>query len=219
MSLILDALRKAESERERESVPGLNTQPVPPLSLEIAEPARPKRWLWLATGLGGALLVAVTWLLASRESPRSAERVAAVDSTTNPMPAAPAPAPVAAPVPPPNALMPEPTREVAVPAPWPQETRKRNAKAPDKMEQAAAAPNDAPAVYTRDQLPENIRATLPPLAVSGSIYSSTPANRSLILDGRLLRENDQVTSDLVLEEIHLKTAVLRIRGYRFEIRY
>ena len=217
MSLILDALRKAESERERETVPGLNTQPVPPLSLEIPAPVPRKSWLWLALGLGATLLVAVTWLLASRDSPRPPERMAAADTTMASAPAATIPPP--APVLPPNAVTPEPTREVAAPAPWPQETRKRPAKAADNAQQVATAPSDAPAVYTREQLPENIRTTLPPLAVSGSIYSSTPANRSLILDGRLLRENDQVTSDLVLEEIRLKTAVLRIRGYRFEIRY
>jgi len=218
VSLILDALRKAESERERETVPGLNTQPIPPLSLEIPEPVRRKSWLWLALGLGATLLVAVTWLLASRDSARPAERMAAAESTMASAPAAPA-APAPAPVPPPNALTPEPAREVAAPAPWPQETRKRPAKASDNTQQVAVAPSDAPPVYTREQLPENIRATLPPLAVSGSIYSSMAANRSLILDGRLLRENDQVTSDLVLEEIRLKTAVLRIHGYRFEIRY
>jgi hypothetical protein len=35
----------------------------------------------------------------------------------------------------------------------------------------------------------------------------------------LYRENEQLSADLLLEEIRQKTAVLRFRGYRFEIRY
>jgi len=205
LSLILDALRKADSERERESVPGLHTQPVPPLSLEqVAAPARPKPWLWIALGVGVGLLVSIAWYFAGRETPRPpVERAAS------------APDPVAPPpIPAPNAVAPEPARDIAAPAPWPAQERKTATK-PD----VAAAPSAVPAVYAREQLPDNIRAALPPLAVGGSIYSSTPANRSLILDGRLYRENEQLSVDLLLEEIRQKTAVLRFRGYRFEIRY
>jgi len=68
-------------------------------------------------------------------------------------------------------------------------------------------------------LPENLRAQLPPLVVSGSIYSSNPADRSLILDGRLLREKDRLAPDLVLETIGARIAVLQFKGVRFEIAY
>lgn len=206
MSLILDALRKADSERERESVPGLHTQPVPPLSLEAPAPVQPKPWLWIGIGLGAGLLVAVTWYAIGRESPPAAARPAPAETAA--VPYAPPPAPVAVP----NAIAPEP-REVAAPAPWPgQDQRKAATKAPESA-------GGTPAVYTRDQLPESVRASLPPLAVGGSMYSSTPANRSLILDGRLYREKDELSSDLQLEVIGQKTAVLRFKSYRFEIRY
>jgi len=212
VSLILDALRKADSERARESVPGLHTQPVPPLSLEqVATTARPKPWLWIALGLGAGLLIALVWFFAARDSPRLVVERPQPGPPVATLPGAPEP------VAPPNATAPEPVREVAEPAPWPAPERKAPPKAAAKAEApAAGAP---PAAYTREQLPENVRAALPPLAVGGSIYSSTPANRSLILDGRLYRESDQLSADLTLEEIGLKTAVLRFRGYRFEIRY
>jgi len=212
VSLILDALRKADSERERETVPGLHTQPVPALSLETAAPARPMPWWWVGLGAGAVLLVALAWYVIGREAARPAERSpAAPDALATPAPAAA----------PPNALAAEPSREVAAPAPWPtQENRKAAVKGPGKAEPAVApAPAGMPAVYAREQLPDNVRAALPPLAVGGSIYSSTPTSRSLILDGKLFRENDQVSTDLLLEEIRLKTAVLKFRGYRFEIRY
>lgn len=69
----------------------------------------------------------------------------------------------------------------------------------------------------REQLPENVRSQLPPLAVGGSIYSSSAADRSLIVDGRILRENDRLNADLTLEQIRPKSAVFRFRGYRFEV--
>jgi general secretion pathway protein B len=211
VSLILDALRKADSEREREAVPGLHTQPVPSLSLQDAAiPTRPKRFLWIAVGVGVGVLVSLAWYFAGRETPRPpVERpLPATDPVATPGTHPPVPAP--------NAIAPEP-REVAPPAPWPAPDRKSAAKA--AKSEPAATPETLPAVYAREQLPDNIRSALPPLAVGGSIYSSTPANRSLILDGRLYRENEQLSADLMLEEIRLKTAVLRYRGYRFEIRY
>ena len=207
MSLILDALRKADSERERKSVPGLHTQPVPQLSLEAPVPVRPKRWLWIALGVGVGLLASLAWYFLGRDTARPpVERsVPAPDHVAG---IAAAPAPVA----PPNAVVPEPVRELAPPAPWPVPERKASGK-------AGSPASATPAVYAREQLPDNVRAALPPLAVGGSIYSSTPASRSLILDGRLYRESDQLSSDLQLEEIGQKTAVLRFKGYRFEIRY
>lgn len=209
MSLILDALRKADSEREREAVPGLHTQPMPTLSMEAPAAARPKRWLWIATGAAiGVLVVAFAASYFGGDAPRPVARAA---PEPMPAPAAPAAPAVAAP----NAIATEPPREIAPPAPWPQEGRKpATARSTAKAEAAGV-----PAVYAREQLPDNIRAALPPLAVGGSIYSTTAANRSLILDGRLYRENEQLSGDLLLEEIGLKTAVLRFKGYRFEIRY
>jgi general secretion pathway protein B len=49
--------------------------------------------------------------------------------------------------------------------------------------------------------------------------SPDPAARMLIVNGRLLREGDSVASDLVLERIALRSAVLRWRGQRIEVRY
>ena len=72
-------------------------------------------------------------------------------------------------------------------------------------------------VYTREQLPPNIRAELPQFSVGGSIYSPVPAARSLIVNGQLFREKDRLNQDLTLEEIKLKAAVFSFRGYRFEV--
>jgi len=60
MSYILDALRRADAERERGVVPGLHAQPD---IAELAPAARARRPLLLAAAGGGALLIAIVALL------------------------------------------------------------------------------------------------------------------------------------------------------------
>jgi general secretion pathway protein B len=95
MSYILDALRRADAERERGAVPGLHAHGLP----ADAPPAtRDVRSLALAAGAAGALLVAVVVVLVFgpwRAQPAQAP-VAAADPA--PRPAAPVPAPQATPL-------------------------------------------------------------------------------------------------------------------------
>lgn len=205
MSMILDALRKADSERERGAVPGLHAQPVSPPSIDAAPPARARPWHWIAIGVLAVLLVSLAGYFVGRE----VQPPAANAAIEKPPVAAALPSPPA--VLPPESSKPEP---VAQAAPWPApETRSAPANpqpAPD------AAPAEA-VVYAREQLPDSVRAALPPLTFGGSMYSSNPVNRSLVVNGGLYRENDQVAADLVLEQIKPKAAVFRFRGYRFEM--
>lgn len=121
---------------------------------------------------------------------------------------------------------------MAEPAPWPQPARR---KAPETSVSATPAPAPAPAradaktiqpaptapveppIYAREQLPQNIQAELPTLTIGGSIYSPNAPDRSLIVNGKLFRENQQLTANLSLEQIRQKSAILRYKGYRFEI--
>lgn len=239
MSLILDALRRADSERERErgAVPGLHAQQVPAHVPAAAPRARRGPWLWLmlimATGLTAAF---AAWLIIGREAPRQtaastaappAAAASSVAAAGDPAPAAAAVVPAAAP-PGPRAIPPQP-QPVAEPAPWPaQEAARRPpaaaiAAVPAGRGPEAKAVQSAPSaaaevpITPRSQLPENIRAQLPPLAVGGSIYSASAPDRSVIIDGRILRENDRLNADLTLEQIRPRSAVLSYRGHRFEI--
>ena len=97
MSYILDALRKADAERDRGNVPGIHAQPSFGGAMPTRAPADAKPWLWLAAGaLAVLIVVALAWYLMS-PSPTAA---VATPITTAPVLAAPAPvtpAPVAAP--------------------------------------------------------------------------------------------------------------------------
>ena len=51
------------------------------------------------------------------------------------------------------------------------------------------------------------------------MYSDNAASRFLIINGQILHESDKVTPELTLEQIKLKAAVLRYKGYRYGISY
>jgi general secretion pathway protein B len=130
VSLILDALRKADAERERGNVPSLHSQPVVSMSAEapLMAQARPK-WLWIAIGLAAGLAAAAMWVVLVRDTAGPATAVAV---------GAPPVVPVAQPMPPPAA---EPrvdgvaalpaaaaridSQPAAGPAPWPQPEQRR----------------------------------------------------------------------------------------------
>jgi general secretion pathway protein B len=224
VSLILDALRKADAERERGSVPSLHSQPVTPPS--TGTPPKPRvrpNWLWIAVGVAVGLAGAATWVMVGRDAarpgpPAAREEPAQPGASSGSAPAA----PVASAVPPPGAAAAVGDEQaIAEPAPWRQPVERKaprpDAKDTKQVAEPVAAPTAAAAVVSREQLPPQIRAELPQLAIGGSMYSTNPASRSLIINGQLYREKDRLTQDLSLEEIKLKGAVFNFRGHRFEV--
>lgn len=70
-----------------------------------------------------------------------------------------------------------------------------------------------------DELPEDVRRQLPNFSINGSKYSDTPASRILIINGQVFHEGDRLTPELTLEQIKVKAAVLRFRGYRYSMTF
>ncbi|MET0961450.1 MAG: general secretion pathway protein GspB [Noviherbaspirillum sp.] len=207
MSYILEALRKAQSERARGAVPGVDAQPVP----TIVERPPMGGVVWAAAGLALLALCAVLfWLRPWAGSEAGAPPPAARQ------PEAPAaqPAPVAAPPAPKIAAVPE-----APPAPAPSRSVRR-------MGEAAPAETAPPAfapvperIALLQELPAQIQREIPPLAINGYIYASSPADRSVLINNRLRREGDQLADGLVLEKLLPREMVLNYRGYRYRISY
>jgi general secretion pathway protein B len=223
VSLILDALRKADAERERGSVPSLHSQPVvsPSVGTRLKPKVRPN-WLWIAIGVALGLVAAATWVMmvgrnAPAPNPSPANLAPAQPSMLEATPARPA----AVSVPPPTAAASTDAQTVAEPAPWRQPAEPKVPLAATKGDtQVATLGNMPPAhapVYSREQLPSDIRAALPQFAIGGSVYSPDPTARSLIVNGQLYRERDRLTQELSLEEIKLRAAIFSFRGYRFEV--
>ena len=219
MSYILDALRKADAERDRGNVPGIHAQP----SFGGAMPTRAqpaaKPWLWLAAGaLAVAVVAALAWYVMS-PSPQ------VVVATPTAIVATPQASPPIAATPTPIAPVPvtAPPRQPAAPKPDPAAIARKPKPAPSP-EPVAAAGDAKPAatgekIYTLAELPPDIRRQLPALSIGGSRFSSKAADRILIINGQVLHEGDPVAPDLVLRQIRSKAALLDFKGYRYSVAF
>lgn len=195
MSYILDALRRADAERERGAVPGIHAQQVP---VNAARPHRgPAPWVWVVGGAGLLLLAMLAWQLVGDDEP--------------------VPVTVASLPPPLPETRPAPRAPAAVSLPPIAAEVERPRAAPARAPSAPSAPEAR--VPTMQELPENIRRQIPPMTVGGSIYSKDAASRFLIINGQIFHERDKITPDLVLEEIKLKAAVLSYKGQRFSMTF
>jgi general secretion pathway protein B len=224
MSYILDALRRADSERERGTIPSLHTKAEALIDAEDDEGfgSRPHPLLW------AVLASVLAWQFMGSSPTEPAPMPASIQAPA-PVPT-PAPAPVPASVPPPMATIapptpqPEPPVAMAPARPVPQApVQAAPRKQPTRVAAKASAPASAAAperpVQTLSELPENIRRELPQITVGGAMYSENAANRMLIINGQVFHEGDKVAGELVLEQIKLKTAVLAYKGYRYGISY
>lgn len=214
MSYILDALKRAEAERERGRVPGLHTQAAPAPDTREAPPRNPRRAVptpWLLAGTVVVALTALAWMLspAGRATPPAS-------APASPAPSAPAvPATATAPV------VPAPEASVTTPLP----TRAQPILAPRAPTSPAPAPDVVNAPAAKRDIPSfaslsaEQRAQLPQLSISGASYSENPAHRLLIVNGQIAQEGQEVAPGLVLERIGLNEAVLNQQGLRFRIGY
>jgi general secretion pathway protein B len=229
MSYILDALKRADAERERGHIPGLHSRSAP--TLDRLDPGRPRRWL-PASLIGLAILFAGGlglwwWQGAAPDAPVQ---------LTSPKIAPAAPSAAVPPEPPRAAqqvtvptlpiLAPEPPRP-----PRPTEgaaDRPAGSVAPSVPAAATASASEAPAatatataspVRSFAELAPDVRARLPAVNVSGSTYSQNPAHRMLIVNGKVVQEGGEISPGLKLETIEQRSAVLNHQGMRYRIGY
>ncbi len=221
MSYILDALKRADAERERGHVPGLHAQPITLTTDDGSGPRRPPRWGLIAAGLiAAAIAVAIAWRMgadahAPLPTPLSAAPPEVVPAAVAPVPVPPPPAPtVTVPAQAAVAAAPAPALATA-PAPV---VRRATVMPPPRAAPASAEPPTSPIVALAE-LPADVRKQIQPLVVGGSIYSDDAKNRFLILNGDVVHEGGQVAPGLVLERIGPKSAVLRFEDRRFRINY
>lgn len=216
MSYILDALRRADSERERGRVPGLHAQTATATADDddLPDGRGGMRWGFVASLLGLALIVVFAWMAFGRDKP--IEVIVSAPPPPQPVPAPPPPAPVAmAPAP---AAAPAPA---PIPEPVAAPEKPQRKPVPAKREPARTttpAVDETPAVPV-SELPADVRRELPTLAISGATYSASRASRMLIVNGQLYHEGDIIAPNVHLEQIRLKSAVLRYKNYRYSVGY
>lgn len=237
MSFILDALKKSESERQRQSGPTI-------FEVKVAPPRnRLPRWVVLLAALMLVNLGVVGWVLmrgSSKTEPAPPARLAA---ETSPAPAL-SVTPPAAPVSPPPAALPGP----AVPAVGQPDaaSAEDNEEAPLEEEEdpaglASQSDDYEPAIDEprRPAAPRAsssgvIRATasglptyqdaaaapganLPELRLDLHVYAMTPEQRFVFLNMQKLQEGDSMSQGVRVENITPDGVVLEYQGKRFVI--
>jgi general secretion pathway protein B len=231
MSYILDALKRAESERERGVVPGLHSQSVPLRRPVAGSRAVAKPLMLAGAALGLTLLGVLAWRSFGPVAPGGSTpgvagspvitsqviaaipavaAVAAVPTAVSVTTAVtPNPAPLAKAIE--AAQADKPPALAASPKPEPR---------PAPVAAVVAKPEPAPPrIVPIGELPADIRQTLPKVVISGSTYSDNPAYRMLIINGEVFREGEKPAPDLQLEQIRAKAAVLNFKGLRYSVAY
>lgn len=245
MSYILDALRRAQSERERGQVPGLAAQP--DVGIAASPPRRPAPAWWVSAGVGAGIAIGITLALLgwnqrgaddalpgsgsvadSSGSDGAPEQSAAPTPTRSPATASTrlptvvsAPSAAVAPAQGPprtgavakSPVAASPVAQAAIAAP----PTFGGVVTPAPLRPAPAAAGVEPDPVSVLQLPPAQRRELPALSVGGVIWSESPANRFVILDGQVVREGGLVAPGVTLERIERQAAILRWRGGRLRL--
>jgi general secretion pathway protein B len=229
MSYILDALKKAEHERDLGRVPRLE-------SMQDSAPPRRRSAVWL---IAGALLInagVLAWWLRPTAPP------AAVSSERRPVPVPRAVPPAVVPAP---AAVTAPSASVAAPATVPKTVPEstptpvaaavapRTVQAPPVVSappragaesMAATPPANVPSVpavapappLLRD-LPAEFRAAVPALSLDVHVYAPTASGRFVLINMKKYREGEQLAEGPRIEEITADGVVLNYQGERFRI--
>ncbi len=231
MSYILDALLKADQERQRHSTPTVHSvhaaQSLPPTA------ARPRwRYLLLVLLLGSGIAAAgilFGWQALATIRPATAH--AANDSQpvrNGTTPAMPAEAkvvylpPATSPLPAiPDEARPAPVR------PAPERRENRVAAASKPVAKTAAPPAAAPVasapvsridnrVFSLHELPAALQKEIGDrVVISGFSSSGEDSERLAIINDRVRRAGDDVVAGMKLETIQQDSVILNYKGYRF----
>lgn len=228
MSFILDALKKSESERQRQSGPAL-------FEVKLAPPrSRFPAWAIGLVLLLAANLLVVGWVLTRNPAeraaapPATAEAPAAGAAAADTRATAPvATAPAAPPAPPPAGTAAPPADAAgAIPSRAPPllEEPVLTAEGDGATDDSFTRPTDAEAAATPGPSPSNLPtredlvargASIPELRLDMHVYAARPADRFVFVNMRRLREGEATADGLRVEQITPEGAVLSWQGKRF----
>jgi len=201
MSFILDALKKSESERQRQDAPGIAS---------IAQTGRQQgkpRWPWLVVGLLAINLVVLAVIMMP---PEPSPEGSAAEVTETAMPADSSPGSF-------SEIVKEAKR--ATPNPPPASMATPRPETP--VEEFAATPEPAPTQAMTEGLPtfNDLRASgqlqLPDMHLDIHVYSGRPADRFVFVNMSKYKESATLSEGPRVSEIVPDGVVLDYMGQRF----
>jgi general secretion pathway protein B len=209
MSYILDALRKSEQERQRGKVPDIHGMP------SESDATRQKKSPWpyivLALVIMNAVILAIFWkqFTSSTDTESHVAEPESVLSTPQALvpPVAVKPTPI--PEPAQQAVL-TPSRAPA-PAPAPVPVSK---PAPVQPQEPLPSVGYMPQL---EELPAGERQGIPDMTFSSHMYSSIPKYRSIIINGKRLKEGQFFNDQLQVREITDSGVIMSRGGTLFEV--
>ena len=199
MSFILDALKKSESERHRNSGPVL-------MDVRIAPPRRRlPAWAWVIIAVLVANFMVLAWLLwLSPSKPQgngqaTADAPAAVPAQSQSASARPAP------------VLPEPS----LPPPLPPQAVTSTAPATGAALPTAAMPAIDTGSLPRYQDLVSSGIALPVIQLNLHVHDAQPASRYVLLNGQKLHEGESMPDGLKVLQIVPSGVALEMHGQRF----
>lgn len=240
MSYILDALKKAEAQRTLGTLPNIHAPTAFAATPDDRASLWHRAWRWGALTVLVIILVALAWFRPWQRAavlPKAAPGVPTQSASPTPAIAPALPPTVRAaqkpPAPPapkitPKAVPAEVSKPKAAASSAPTSRPKQKPQpvatiAPPVQKATPTPPANAdtpePALQSLRELPAQIQREIPPVAISGYIYSSNRAERSLLINNQLLREGDSVAPGLILEKMLPGAVVLNYQGYRYRMPY
>jgi general secretion pathway protein B len=198
MSYILEALRKAERERQRGQAPTLAT-------LSLTAPVRRRSWAgWIIAGLGlgnAALLAFLVTQTVLQSNPDSAPALEGK-----------APAPVVMESSRPN--LSTPRERITVQSPRPPVAEELGERDPPAVREVRSSPELAPKL---NELPASVRGNLPTLNLDIHVHSRDADKRFVVINGRRYREGERLEEGPLLETVTVDGAVLSQGRQRFQL--
>lgn len=218
MSYILDALKRAEVEREREraTAPGLLTHQRLPMDAPSAAGRSLVRVLGAA--LLGAALVSGLWFWRATV-PTIPSTVMNLPTTARPS-APPPPAAVVSAEPAPAGTIELATSPASATAKPPHNKPEKTPLAKsDKRPEAIKieVKNSASEAPLLTELPAALRNAIPKISITGSVYSDTASHRLLLVNNQVLTQGQQLAPDLTLQQIQVRSSVFDYKGTQFRV--
>lgn len=210
MSFILDALKKSESERHRQSGPVL-------MDVRIAPPRRRiPTWAWVIAAVllvNLAVLAWILWLSPAHRADAVAPPVVAAAAPSAAPPSAAPPAAAPGPAPAVTGVAPPATSVLPPAAPLPEQVP---AQQPAQTGPLAATPTQNIDVSTLPKVSDMVASGvgLPELQLSWHVYDAAPQSRYVLLNGARLREGDFTPDGVRVVAIAPTGVVVEWRGRR-----
>ena len=89
---------------------------------------------------------------------------------------------------------------------------------------SAVAPQPAPSEQPRGDipylhdLPQQLQAEIPKLGFAGHAYALNPAQRLIVINGKIMREGDYIDAATTLQEITWEGVIIGRKGVRFQVK-